>query len=208
MSPSTTRTDSARQIVDGLLAGNQSAFAVLYCELKSLRYFFQLRLGPDDAQDLYHDLIMDLAASIVRGQLRSSDALYAYATVMARRKVSDVRAKRQKIAVPPDGGWSLLRDGSANTEENYRAVEQRDIALRILRAMPARHCEVLVRFYFEEQTVEQICGDLDLTETQFRLIKSRAKQRFTELCAGTCASRKPPTQAEAIINSLGHAQVA
>ena len=32
-----------------------------------------------------------------------------------------------------------------------------------------------------EQSAEDICRDLNLTETQFRLIKSRAKARFGEL---------------------------
>ena len=40
---------------------------------------------------------------------------------------------------------------------------------------------MLVRFYLQEQTAEEICHDLHLTETQFRLIKSRAKARYGEL---------------------------
>jgi hypothetical protein len=32
-----------------------------------------------------------------------------------------------------------------------------------------------------EQTQEQICEDMDLSETQFRLLKSRAKARFGDL---------------------------
>ena len=35
--------------------------------------------------------------------------------------------------------------------------------------------------YLQEQTAEEICRDLALTETQFRLIKSRAKARYGEL---------------------------
>jgi hypothetical protein len=37
---------------------------------------------------------------------------------------------------------------------------------------------VLIRFYLDEQTPDVICRDMGLTETQFRLIKSRAKARF------------------------------
>lgn len=203
-SPS-TRTESARQIVNGFLAKNPSAFEALYCELKNLKYLFQRHLGPNDAQDLFHDLIMELAASIRDGHLRYPEALYGYANVIARRKVIEARAKRQRITDLPDRGWSLLGDGHVNTERDYRAAEEREIALRILKAMPGRDRNVLVRFYFEEQTPEHICRDLDLTGTQFRLIKSRAKRRFTELCAVRFAQRKPPTQAEAPMNRVGHA---
>jgi RNA polymerase sigma-70 factor (ECF subfamily) len=44
-----------------------------------------------------------------------------------------------------------------------------------------RDREILTRFYLDEQTQEQICGEMNLTETQFRLLKSRAKARFGEL---------------------------
>ena len=36
-------------------------------------------------------------------------------------------------------------------------------------------------FYLREQSQEQICEEMKLTETQFRLLKSRAKARFGEL---------------------------
>jgi len=51
----------------------------------------------------------------------------------------------------------------------------------ILRSLPDRDREILTRFYLDEQTQEQICEDMNLTETQFRLLKSRAKARFGEL---------------------------
>ena len=50
--------------------------------------------------------------------------------------------------------------------------------VRILRRMPLRDREVLTRFYLHEQTQEQICAEMGLSETQFRLLKSRAKTRF------------------------------
>jgi hypothetical protein len=37
---------------------------------------------------------------------------------------------------------------------------------------------VLSRFYLFEQPQEQICAEMNLTATQFRLLKSRAKTRF------------------------------
>ena len=53
--------------------------------------------------------------------------------------------------------------------------------MRILKSLPQRDREILIRFYLHEQRPEQICEDMNLSETQFRLIKSRAKARFGEL---------------------------
>ncbi len=44
-----------------------------------------------------------------------------------------------------------------------------------------RDREILTRFYLMEQSQQQICDQMCLTETQFRLLKSRAKARFGEL---------------------------
>ena len=63
------------------------------------------------------------------------------------------------------------------------AIEQQneELARRILNSIGKRDREVLVRFYLDEQSPEVICREMGLTETQFRLIKSRAKARFGEL---------------------------
>jgi DNA-directed RNA polymerase specialized sigma subunit len=53
--------------------------------------------------------------------------------------------------------------------------------IKVLRGISRRDREILTRFYLYEQTQEQICDEMNLTETQFRLLKSRAKARFGEL---------------------------
>jgi hypothetical protein len=41
-----------------------------------------------------------------------------------------------------------------------------------------------------EQTQQEICDEMSLSETQFRLLKSRAKARFGELGRKTLSRRK------------------
>jgi len=62
---------------------------------------------------------------------------------------------------------------------SYR--QNTELALRVLNSVRKRDREVLIRFYLKEQTAPEICRDMDLSDTQFRLIKSRAKTRFGEL---------------------------
>ena len=59
-----------------------------------------------------------------------------------------------------------------------------------MNGLPRRDRGVLIRFYLREQTADEICHDLDLTETQFRLIKSRAKARYGELGKRRFAQRQ------------------
>lgn len=61
------------------------------------------------------------------------------------------------------------------------AEEQKALMELVLRALSDRDREVLLRFYVREQHPDQICIEMGISETQLRLIKSRAKARFAEL---------------------------
>jgi hypothetical protein len=52
---------------------------------------------------------------------------------------------------------------------------------RLLCKMNHREFEVLTRFYLREQPPERIRLEMGLTQTQFDLLKSRAKARLTAL---------------------------
>jgi RNA polymerase sigma-70 factor, ECF subfamily len=51
----------------------------------------------------------------------------------------------------------------------------------VLASLSQRGRDILERFYLKEQTQEQICQEMSLSETQFRLLKARAKARFGEI---------------------------
>jgi len=55
--------------------------------------------------------------------------------------------------------------------------DRRTSALLAIRSLPPSDQELLLRFYFKEQTPEQIQLEMQLTATQFRLRKSRAISR-------------------------------
>jgi len=164
-------------------AGEPAAFEKLYECLKNFLYFFRKRVG-EDADDLYHELIVALISQLRDGALREPDRLMGYARTIASRLVAQritsyVEARQQSAA--DDYAHSIRADGP-NPEACAIRQEQSNIASRILRALPVRDREVLIRFYINEHEAERIQTDMHLTETQFRLIKSRAKQRFHALC--------------------------
>ena len=56
--------------------------------------------------------------------------------------------------------------------------QDRADADRVLHSLPAKDREILVRFYCQEQPMEQICREMDVTAAQFRAIKIRARDKF------------------------------
>jgi len=66
----------------------------------------------------------------------------------------------------------------ADCKRNPKQVERQEaIAKKVLQGISRRDREILTRFYLLEETQEQISGR-NLSETQFRLLKSRAKASF------------------------------
>jgi DNA-directed RNA polymerase specialized sigma24 family protein len=68
--------------------------------------------------------------------------------------------------------------GVKDSDETQADIE---IATHILLAASKRDREVLIRFYCDREPAEDVQRSLGLTETEFRLIKSRARERFKEL---------------------------
>jgi DNA-directed RNA polymerase specialized sigma subunit len=67
------------------------------------------------------------------------------------------------------------------TPEQQAAIHQKVALMKqVLTKMSDREFEVLNRFYLREQPPERIRMDMGLTQTQFNLLKSRAKAKLTE----------------------------
>lgn len=171
-------------LVERIRNGEPSGMEELYRVFsKGIRFFLCRQLGPQDLDDKVHDIFLIITKSIQNGDLREPERLMGYVRTIVRRQVAAhinglVQARRNYTDL--DFGMPLT-DYHPNPERRIIEEQNLKLALRILSSLHQRDREVLMRFYLQEQTPEEICRDMNLTETQFRLIKSRAKARFGEL---------------------------
>lgn len=161
-------------------AGMEELYAVFS---KGIRFYLWRQVGPQELDDKVHDVFLIIAHAIRRGDLREPERLMGYVRTVVRRQVAAhieeaVQLRRNQAGI--DSG-TAVQDSADTPEELAMAQEHDRIAKRILNSIPTRDREILVRFYLREQSAEQICQEMNLTGTQFRLIKSRAKARFGEL---------------------------
>ena len=171
-------------LVERIRSGEPSAIEELYDVFaKGVRFFLWRQLGPQDLDDKVHDIFLMVMQAIQRGELREPERLMGYVRTVIRRQAAGyiqaaVHARRSEVMI--DAG-SVLSDQEPNPER--KAIEEQNtrVAMRVLQSLPTRDREVLIRFYLQEQAPEEICRELEITETQFRLIKSRAKSRYGEL---------------------------
>ena len=177
------------RIQNGDPAGMEQLYAVFS---KGVRFFLWRQFGAQDLDDKVHDIFLIITQSIRRGDLREPERLMGYVRTVLRRQMAAyieqaVHARRNEVEIDP--GLNLT-DRQISPERRMVERQTQEVAMRVLRSLPVRDREVLIRFYLEEQSAEQICREMDLTETQFRLVKSRAKARYGELGKRRFALRK------------------
>ncbi len=171
-------------LVERIRSNDPSGMEELYRVFsQGIRFYLCRQLGAQDLDDKVHDIFLIITQSIRRGDLREPDRLMGYVRTVLRRQVAshiDEIVQDRKSHAELDTGLRLS-DRRPDPEKSAIERENQVLAMRVLHSLKARDREVLIRFYLKEQAPDDICRDLDLSATQFRLIKSRAKTRFVEL---------------------------
>jgi RNA polymerase sigma-70 factor, ECF subfamily len=171
-------------LVERIRTGQTDGMQELYDLFsKGIRFYLCRQLGPQELEDKVHDTFLVVVQAIRRGDLREPERLMGFVRTIVRRQVAAhidkiVHVRREQMDME-----STIRipDPSENPEENAIFQQRAKLIQRVLEELGDRDREILTRFYLREQGQEQICSEMDLTETQFRLLKSRAKARFGEL---------------------------
>jgi RNA polymerase sigma-70 factor (ECF subfamily) len=150
---------------------------------KGIRFYLCRQLGAQELEDKIHDTFLIVVQAIRRGDLREPDRLMGFVRTVVRRQVAAhidhlVHSRRERLNLDVGG---RIADARRNPEQVVALQEKIDLMLEVLKELSDRDRDILTRFYLQEQSQEQICEEMNLTETQFRLLKSRAKARFGEL---------------------------
>ena len=171
-------------LVDRIREGDPCGMEELYnLFAQGVRFYLCRQLGPQDLDDKVHDTFVIVVQAIQNGELREAERLLGFVRTVVRRQVAAhidqaISARKERNATEPG---TALTDQRMNPEATAIAQQNERIVERIMRSISRRDREILTRFYLLEETQEQICRQMGLSENQFRLLKSRAKARFSEL---------------------------
>ena len=136
---------------------------------RGVHFFLSRRFGLQQLEARVRKTFTSLVSAIRTEDLRHHESL-----------VGLVRAVvLQQITACADGDVVLDRPDEKAIHSQHVSV-----MVKVLRSLFLRDQEALTRFYCHEQTQERICNDLQLSETQLLLIKTRAKDSFARALAG------------------------
>ena len=171
-------------LVQQIKAGKDEGMEQLYKLFsRGIRYYLCRQLGPQELEDKVHDTFLIVVNAIKRGDLREPERLMGFVRTVVRRQVAAyieqaVHTRREQAEL--ETGISVA-DRSQNPEQKAMIKQKAALMRSALDSLSKRDRDILIRFYLKEQPQEQICREMALTETQFRLLKSRAKAKFGEI---------------------------
>jgi RNA polymerase sigma-70 factor (ECF subfamily) len=168
------------EVVENVRSGHPEGLDQLYRVFCILSASLRLRVGFRDFDDRMHDIFLVVVEAIRDGKLREPGALSSYIHGIALRSLwTDITLRKRRERLSDSlRQWVVSNQHSPNPEEVLTVREQDQTIGDLLGTLSSREREILIRFYLYEQPKEKICQELDLTETQFRLTKSRATQRL------------------------------
>jgi RNA polymerase sigma-70 factor, ECF subfamily len=175
-------------IVERIRSGHPAAMEDLYSRFeKDVRSCVSRQLGPQEVDDRVYGILQDISDRIRTGGIREPRQFMPCVRTLIRHQTTD------RPATSPLGADTVedLMDRPPDPEQLEVRKARHSQALDVLSGLPQLDREVLRRFYLEEESAEEICRSLQLTETQFRLVKSRAKMRFAEHWRRRGLSRLP-----------------
>jgi DNA-directed RNA polymerase specialized sigma24 family protein len=128
---------------------------------RGIKYALARQLGTDRADDLTPDVLAKVIDCIQNGKVELPECLPAFVQAVVQRTI----ASEKNLRTP--------------AESNPICEEDVATADRVLRSLASRDREILIRFYCQEQPQEKICREMHVTAREFRVIKSRAKDKFS-----------------------------
>ena len=196
-------------LVDRVRARDHEAEAELYEMLnKGIRFVIMRQIRPlADVEDRVHEVFMVTLAAIREDRLRDPARLMGFIrSVVANQVATHITrtARRRGREVAADAPGVNLRDPRRNPEQLAIEGERLECARKMLEELCERDRKILLQFYVHGHTREQIMADLNLTDTQFRLFKWRARARYDELVRRRL-SRRLPSPAAACGGVLNYA---
>jgi len=181
------KSDSHARIVASVQRGESSGYEELYeTTVRCVRGYYLSQLGSQDFGDHAHDVYLNVLDSVKRGLISDPQRLAGYIKTIAFRGRAEVikqliTARHHEVENTDFGMHGVLCSAEQTVaEKNIYDQQKKDISIRLLCTMPLRERDILTRFYLQGQRPEQIMAELDLTATQFRLAKSRAKQALKD----------------------------
>jgi len=185
--PSYSHSDtypSLSAFVASIRAGDNEATAELYRRISSDWYYYILRAAGTDTNEIVTEVFLTVWVAVMNNRLREPAKITGYIRSTIDNTCSELykrRARARRREHPLECARKL--EHNSDPLADCERAEAKSIAVKLMHTLHALDAEILLRFYVGEESPLEIMRALNLTPTQFRLRKSRAKKKIIETAA-------------------------
>jgi DNA-directed RNA polymerase specialized sigma24 family protein len=146
-------------------------------------WMLRRQTGVQNVEDSVQECFAQTVDYIQRRGLDDPDRLpglvMTMATSLVATRIAEATERRNKQQEIPDSGF--LVDCGPSPEATILRSETVGAARKILDSLKPVERELLCRFYVRQESKDEICSALTLSEEQFNNVKNRARSRFAAL---------------------------
>lgn len=182
--PGVDLSEARRNLAAYPVADPVSHLSLVYRDFPGLRALILRRTrDPEVAADILQEAAVKTLERLRRGEIVCPENVGGYLYRVALNDLRSYRRHRLSRYEHASGQLKLFADEEASPEREFDLTQwETAAARRLLDEMPGtRDRDVLVRFYLNDETQEQICHDLILSHEHFNRVIFRARNRFREL---------------------------
>jgi RNA polymerase sigma-70 factor (ECF subfamily) len=136
----------------------------------------------DLAADILQDAVVTALQKLRAGEISDRAQLDGYVYRVALNHFRNHLRKDKSRVSDHDAEAELIETDEREAPASIQSAQWAKVARQLLKEItPARDRELLVRFYLYEETKEQLCRSLGLSDLHFNRVIFRARERFREL---------------------------
>lgn len=166
-----------QQILQKIAEGDQNAFNTLLQQYET--YVYRLVYGivkhEKDAEDIAQEVFVKVYFSLPR--FRGDTGFKAWLSRIAVNQAIDYKRKAYRVREKTGGEetWPNMASGE-NTEDRVIFREERERIRKRIRELPPRYREVVVPFYLQNRSCEEIARELGVARKTVDARLYRARQ--------------------------------
>lgn len=169
-------------IIRMVLQGDTKAYAILVGRYSSYVYTLAAKLlgNSADAEEAAQDVFVKAhrALATYNGTARFSTWLYTIT-----RNVCVSRTRGDTLAIVHKEEQQLINLGGHNNniDKHQEQLARKTVIANALKKLPAEEAQIIILFYINEQTLEEICAILDISNSNAKVRLYRARKHLKEI---------------------------
>lgn len=160
-----------------------SHLAAVYRDYPGLRALILRRVrDPEVAADILQDAAVTTLEKLRKGEIANPENVGGYLYRVALNHLRNHRRKDRSALSSADDIQELPENEDDPEWQRVGRRQWADAARRLLEELPTvRYRDVLVRFYLDDRSRDEVCAEFQLTPEHFNRVIFRARARFREL---------------------------